>query len=70
MLSGKELFEAQQTDARRRYKITMRFYDGLDETFQFLYKSRTFKIDSVNDIMEMEEKHVVTCIEDSTNGAN
>jgi len=69
-LTGKELFEAQQIDARRTYKVTMRFFSGLTETYQLVFKSRIFKIIGVNDVMEQQHLHIITCLEDPTNSAN
>jgi len=63
-LSGKELVEAKQIDARVTHKIIIREYSSLTPSHRFQNDSRNFNISSILNIQERDKLQVCSCIED------
>lgn len=71
-LSGKEVNEADQVEARATAKITLRYYTGLDETWRLRWIQTvsgvvtvlgTFGIQFVEDVRGLNRLHVCLCAE-------
>lgn len=55
-LAGRELIQAQQTQARVTHKITLRYYDGLTTEYRGLKGSKVYHFESVLPALGMEGK--------------
>ncbi len=67
-LSGNEVFESDQTDARLKLRVVMRAQGlTLTEDMRLKYGTRILNITSVMNIEERGRKIVAMCTEDTTN---
>ena len=62
-ISGREFFEAAQTQSRVTHRIRMRFYDGLTSDYRLVWDGRAFEIDSVVDVGGRGRETVIMAIE-------
>jgi len=62
-LSGRELFEAQQVDARVSHRIKMRYDSAINSRMRIAIGSRIFNIASVINVDESNEELRLMCTE-------
>jgi head-tail adaptor len=63
-LSGKELYQARQVEARASHRIRMRWLDGLKPTYRIVWNDprgtpRTFGVVHVANPLEVSTEHVL-----------
>lgn len=62
-LSGRELWQAQQTKATVTHRVQMRYRRDMDPRWQFKFGERTFQIESAINVLEANVKHVLMATE-------
>ena len=69
-LSGAELEQAQQINARINTRFVIRWDSGVRSTMRIVYKSRNYNIIYVDNVDERDKQTTLLCerLEDVTNG--
>lgn len=62
-LRGKEYFEARQVKDTTTHRIRIRYYDGLTPKHRIIHDSRTFNIETVINVDELDHEMDVMCQE-------
>ncbi len=62
-LRGTEKYEAQQVEGKTAFKMQMRFYSGIDQTWRIKYGDRIFNIESIVNIAERRWGLELECVE-------
>lgn len=62
-LDDRELIQDDREQGRTRYRVTIRFYDGLTSAYRFTTASRTFWIEKVIHQDERRAVQVCQCME-------
>ena len=63
-LTGREYFAQDQTQDRVTHRIVMRWYDGRTPSDRFKWGSRTFGIESVRNIEEIDRMTELFVVEE------
>ncbi len=62
-LRGTEKYEAQQVEGKTSFKMQMRYYSAIDQTWRIKYGTRIFNIMSVVNIAERRWGLELECVE-------
>ena len=62
-IRGREYFAAQQVTAETTHRITLRYRSGVSPQWRVVFGSRTFRIESVINPLEKNERLELMCVE-------
>mgnify|MGYP001599371197 CR=1 FL=1 len=62
-IRGREYFAAQQVSAETTHRVTLRHRAGVSPQMRVAFGSRTFRIESVIDPLEKNERIELMCVE-------
>lgn len=60
---GSETVEAQQVTASATHTVRIRYYEGLTVGYRFLFGSRAFDINHIDNVEMRNEEQICTCTE-------
>ena len=62
-IRGREYFAAQQVSAETTHRVTIRYRSGVSPQWRVAFGSRTFRIESVINPLERNERIELMCVE-------
>ena len=62
-IRGREYFAAQQFSAETTHRVTIRYRSGVSPQWRVVFGSRTFRIESVINPLEKNERIELMCVE-------
>ena len=62
-IRGREFFAAQQVSAETTHRVTMRWRSGVSPKWRVVFGGRTFRIESVINVREKNERIELMCVE-------